>query len=53
METSGGLSDDWTYRRYNPEDIWAFMPVKKPKLPIGGLNPVDSFIRSKLGKEKI
>ena len=53
METSGGLSDDWTYRRYNPEDIWAFMPVKKPKLPIGGLNPVDSFIRSKREKKRL
>ncbi len=46
--TSGGLSDDWTYRRYKDEDIWAFQPVKKPKVPKGAKNPVDAFIRQKL-----
>lgn len=30
VDTSGGLADDWTYRRYQPEDIWAFQPVRKP-----------------------
>jgi mono/diheme cytochrome c family protein len=25
--TSGGLADAWTFRRYKPEDVWAFMPV--------------------------
>ncbi|MGA0029767.1 MAG: PSD1 and planctomycete cytochrome C domain-containing protein [Opitutales bacterium] len=28
--TSGGLSDAWTYRRYSPGDLWAFLPVKAP-----------------------
>ncbi|MDB4282903.1 hypothetical protein N9882_04605, partial [Akkermansiaceae bacterium] len=23
VDHSGGTSDDWTYRRYQPEDIWA------------------------------
>ena len=23
-KTSGGLADAWTYRRYKPEDLWAF-----------------------------
>jgi mono/diheme cytochrome c family protein len=27
VDTSGGLSDDWTFRRYQPEDLWAFAPV--------------------------
>ena len=35
VPTSGGLGDDWTYRRYQPEDIWAFQPVKKPLLRQG------------------
>ena len=26
--TSGGSSDEWTYRRYSPEDVWAFTPVR-------------------------
>ena len=48
VKTSGGLSDDWTYRRYRPEDIWAFQPLKKPKVPNGAGNPIDAFIGRKL-----
>lgn len=33
VPTSGGLADEWTYRRYKPEDIWAFRPVKRPEVP--------------------
>ena len=36
VKTSGGLSDDWTYRRYSPEDLWAFQPLTKPKVPSQG-----------------
>ncbi|HJO54369.1 MAG TPA: c-type cytochrome domain-containing protein, partial [Verrucomicrobiota bacterium] len=32
-KTSGGLSDEWTYRRYQPADLWAFQPVKKTRIP--------------------
>ena len=48
VKTSGGLSDDWTYRRYRPEDIWAFQPLKKPEVPNGADNPIDAFIGLKL-----
>ncbi len=55
IASSGGLGDDWTFRRYKPEDVWAFQPVKKPDVPkteptgsSGGHNPVDSFILAKL-----
>lgn len=27
VATSGGLSDEWTFRRYLPEDLWAFQPI--------------------------
>lgn len=27
VKTSGGLSDDWTNRRYKQEDLWSFKPV--------------------------
>ena len=47
VKTSGGLGDDWTFRRYKPEDIWAFLPVAKPEVP-GGDHPVDAFILSKI-----
>ena len=53
VKTSGGLSDDWTYRRYSPEDLWAFQPLTKPKVPISGLNPIDSFVREKLNRKEI
>ena len=33
MPTSGGLSDDWTNRRYKPEGMWAYQAVKKPAVP--------------------
>ena len=29
LSTSGGLADDWTYCRYQLEDIWAFQAVTK------------------------
>ena len=60
IKTSGGLGDDWTFRRYKPEDIWAFQPVVKPDVPganqtglSDGANPVDSFIHAKLKKAEV
>jgi len=34
MKTSGGLSADWTNRRYKAEGMWAYQPVKKPAVPV-------------------
>jgi hypothetical protein len=48
VDTSGGLADDWTYRRYQPEDTWAFQPVKRPAVPAGANNPVDAFVAQRL-----
>ncbi|GAB4156822.1 MAG: PSD1 and planctomycete cytochrome C domain-containing protein [Planctomycetaceae bacterium] len=50
VKTSGGLNDEWTYRRYQPDDLWAFQPLKKvtvPKVP-GISHPIDAFIRTRL-----
>ncbi|MCM8531751.1 MAG: PSD1 and planctomycete cytochrome C domain-containing protein, partial [Lentisphaeraceae bacterium] len=47
VKHSGGLDDSWTYRRYQPEDIWAYQPLKARAVP-QGLNTVDYFIHSKL-----
>jgi hypothetical protein len=33
MPTSGGLSADWTNRRYKPEGMWGYQPVRKPAVP--------------------
>ena len=53
IDTSGGLGDEWTYRRYQPEDVWAFLPVKKPQAPESASdNPIDGFIDAKLSDAK-
>lgn len=43
VDTVGGLADDWTYRRYLKEDLWAFEPVSTPEPPAEG-HPIDAFI---------
>ena len=40
---------DWSARK--PEDVWAFMPVKKVSVPGGARHPIDAFVARKL-KEK-
>ena len=52
MPTSGGLADDWTYRRYKPEDMWAFRPVHKVEIPTNQ-NAVDFLINKKLDEAKV
>ncbi|MDC0262085.1 PSD1 and planctomycete cytochrome C domain-containing protein [Planctomycetaceae bacterium] len=47
VKTSGGLADEWTYRRYDPADLWAFQPVKPPVAP-NGQHPIDWFLTQKL-----
>lgn len=52
VDTSGGLSDDWTYRRYRPEDIWAFQAVRDvPVQTRPGENPIDAHINQRLKEE--
>ena len=43
LKTSGGQSEEWTYRRYLPEDLWSLRPVVRTNVP-GGQHPVDFFI---------
>ena len=49
VPTSGGLSDDWTNRRYQEDDLWAFRPLSRAEPPVTGAeHPVDAFIERKL-----
>ncbi len=51
MKTSGGLSSDWTNRRYKAEDLWAYQPLKTSNREDGqarGAHPVDAFINAKM-----
>ncbi|MGI9428342.1 MAG: DUF1549 domain-containing protein, partial [Bythopirellula sp.] len=51
VKTSGGLSDDWTHRRYQRENLWAYQPVVMPALDAQGEHPIDSFIDSRLAQQ--
>ena len=56
VDSSGGLADEWTYRRYQPEDIWAFQPVEKPAPPEGenaSKSSIDQFIDQKLSEAQL
>lgn len=53
VETSGGLSPQWTDRKYQPENLWAYQPVKKPNLELPKTtsdrrHPIDILIERKL-----
>nr|AHZ46172.1 secreted protein [uncultured bacterium 12-5D] len=50
VDTSGGLTDGWTYRRYKPEDVWSFRPVEKPEVSGGSDHPIDTFIGARLSE---
>ncbi len=51
FSTSGGTSEAWTQRRYQPDDLWAFVPVRpKQELQVPSeqqSNVVDHFINQK------
>ena len=44
VSTSGGLADEWTYRRYKKEEIWAFQSVQKTF----DHDSIDGFVNAKL-----
>lgn len=47
VETSGGLSDDWTNRRYKPEHLWAYQPLNVEEIPESA-HPVDWLVDRQL-----
>ena len=54
IQTSGGLGDDWTYRRYKRDDVWAYQPVKQPQVNTKkGEHPIDKLINAKLNEAGI
>ena len=52
-KTSGGLKDQWTNRRYQREDLWAFQPLTIPEVPTHAEHPIDSFVAEKLQALKL
>ena len=55
VDHSGGTSDDWTYRRYKKEEIWAFHAVKDVEVDLESddQNPIDRFIEKKLADAEL
>ena len=49
VQTSGGLSEDWTNRKYEEAKLWAYQPVKKPTTPSKG-HPIDAFLQARMPK---
>ncbi|MEZ6139272.1 MAG: PSD1 and planctomycete cytochrome C domain-containing protein [Zavarzinella sp.] len=48
VHTSGGLSEEWTNRRYQPADLWAYQPLKKVQLSQHGSQAIDHLIDERI-----
>lgn len=54
VKTSGGLAAEWTNRRYKPDALWAYQPLKKLAVPefrdprSAIRNPIDAFLQVRL-----
>ncbi len=54
VATSGGLSEEWTNRRYKEEDLWAFRPLARVSPPaLESEHPVDAFIERRLAQAEL
>ena len=52
VKTTGALSAEWANRKYKPEGLWAYQPVRKPEIRNSKFeNPVDEFIAQRLPKD--
>jgi len=50
--TSKALSEDWQNRRYEPEKLWAYRPLKVEQIP-EGKHSVDWFVNKKLDESEL
>lgn len=50
VRTSGGLSDSWTNRNYDPEGLWVYQPLQEVAVPDTHENPIDGFLQAALPK---
>lgn len=51
VATSGGLDSTWNERRYDPDSLWAYQPLRIVEPPIAtssSATPVDAFIDARL-----
>ena len=52
VNTSGGLGDDWTNRRYQSKQLWAYRPLRVVGVPESE-HPVDWFLDQALKERAI
>ncbi|GAB5406901.1 MAG: PSD1 and planctomycete cytochrome C domain-containing protein [Aureliella sp.] len=55
VNTSGGLAEDWTFRRYSPDELWAFQPLAEMSPPkqsdnSASDNPIDHFLNQRINE---
>ncbi|MFN9914855.1 MAG: DUF1549 domain-containing protein, partial [Pirellulaceae bacterium] len=49
VKTTGALSPEWANRKYQPEALWGYAPVKRPEISHPpNEHPVDSLIMAKM-----
>lgn len=52
VKTVGALSPEWANRKYKPDGLWAYQPVRKPSVPAAPAsasgNPIDAFIHARM-----
>ena len=51
VKTSGGLAEDWSQRKYKPEGLWGYQPVKKPAIVRQGAiasAAIDALVAAKM-----
>ncbi|MBN8628178.1 MAG: PSD1 domain-containing protein [Planctomycetes bacterium] len=59
VATSGGLSPEWTHRKYTAADVWAYLPVRRYPVPkrtdSSGkqLHAIDAFLQEKLAEKDL
>ncbi|MEM6840894.1 MAG: PSD1 and planctomycete cytochrome C domain-containing protein [Bacteroidota bacterium] len=57
VKTSLALSTTWQNRRYQPEDLWGFQPVRDYEVPkdyeAESNHPIDAFIQRKLDENNL
>src|SRR5262249_52941695 len=54
VATRGGLADTWTKRKYKPDQLWAYQPIRKPPTGASAVHPIDVLLGvglKKLGLE--
>jgi mono/diheme cytochrome c family protein len=55
VRTSGGLSQEWTGRRYDPDQLWAYQPLRRvsPERVHSADNPVDLLLEERMRELEI